>query len=44
MINTEDNVMNKIDVEKQEVVSRIPAGKSAMFFGIKEVNGFPSME
>lgn len=44
MINSEDNMMNKIDVAKMEVVSKIPVGKSAMYFGIKEGNEFPSTE
>lgn len=44
MINSEDNMMNKFDIEKMEVVSRIPVGKSAMYFGIKEGNEFPGTE
>jgi hypothetical protein len=44
MINAEDNVMNKIDVARMEVVSRIPVGKSSMYFGIKEETEFPSTE
>jgi hypothetical protein len=44
MINSEDNVMNKIDVAKMEVVSKLPVGKSSMFFSIKEGNEFPSTE
>jgi hypothetical protein len=44
MINAEDNVINKVDVEKMEVLSRIPVGNSAMFFGVKEGNAFPSTE
>jgi hypothetical protein len=34
----------KIDTAKKEVVSRIPVGKSAMYFGIKEGDNFPSVE
>jgi YVTN family beta-propeller protein len=44
MINAEDNIMNRIDVEKMEVASNILVGKSAMYFGIKEGNEFPSTE
>ena len=44
MINAEDNMMNKIDITKMEVVSKIPVGKSAMYFGIKEGKEFPLTE
>jgi len=42
MINAENNIMNKVGVSKMEVVSKIPVGKSAMHFGIKEGKEFPS--
>lgn len=44
MVNAEDNTINKIDIAKMEVVSMIPVGKSAMFFGIKEGETFPTTE
>jgi hypothetical protein len=31
-------------VSKMEVSSKIPVGKSAMYFGIKEGDDFPSVE
>jgi len=34
----------KIDAKKLEVLSKIPVGKSAMYFGIKEGDNFPGVE
>jgi len=44
MIHAEDNMINKVDVERMEVVFKIPVGKSAMYFGINEGKEFPNTE
>lgn|GEM_PF-2440024 len=39
-----DNAINKVDVEKMEVLSSIPIGNLAMFFCIKGGNKFQNTE